>query len=239
MIKVAVINILKRMNEQGKSFRAISRETGHHRETVKKYVSGEVAPKYKRTRNYNSPIRDLVEPILREWYKSDLAGPKKQRRTAKKMYDDLLAAYDFTGGESTIRCILREIKAQHKEVFVPRAVTPGEYIEFDFGCVHAYYKGEEVKLALHGYQLICSNDIFAYLSERSTQEEMFHSHELAFKHFEGMSEKIRYDNLSLAVKRVLGGGLREENEAFITFKNQFGFESDFCEVGKGWQKGDV
>jgi hypothetical protein len=92
---------------------------------------------------------------------------------------------------------------------------------------------------LHCYQLVYSNDIFVYVSEGECQEVMFHSHKLAFEHFGGIAQKVRYDNLSQAVKRVLRGKLREESDHFRTFRELYGFEAEFCERGKGWQKGDV
>jgi hypothetical protein len=155
------------------------------------------------------------------------------------MYDDLVRGYGYKGSYSTVKRVLQGIRGKYKEVFVPRANVPGEYIEFDFGYIKACYRGILVGLCLHCYQLIYSNDIFVYVSERESQEEMFYSHKLAFEHFGGVPQKVRYDNLSQAVKRILRGGLREESDHFRSFKEEYGFIAEFCECGKGWQKGDV
>ncbi len=238
MVHMQAVQIMKRLKEQGKSERDISRETGHHRSTVNKYVNGGNSG-YKRKKPYARPKSDAVRPLIEQWYKDDLKGPKKQRRTAQKMYNDLVTHHGFTGSYSTVKVVYREIKGMSREVFVPRAQEPGEYIEFDFGYIKAKYKGEEVELCLHCYQLVYSNDIFVYVSEGERQEVMFHSHKLAFEHFGGIAQKVRYDNLSQAVKRVLRGKLREESDHFRTFRELYGFEAEFCERGKGWQKGDV
>ncbi|GJQ48788.1 MAG: hypothetical protein HKUEN01_11740 [Candidatus Kuenenia stuttgartiensis] len=94
-------------------------------------------------------------------------------------------------------------------------------------------------MCLHCYQLIYSNDIFVYVSESERQEALFYSHKLAFEYFDGIAQKVRYDNLSQAVKRILRGKLREESDHFRTFRELYGFEAEFCERGKGWQKRDV
>lgn len=238
MVHMQAIQIMNRLREQGKSERNISRETGHHRSTVNKYVNGGPVG-YQRKKSYPKPKTESVRPLIEQWYQEDLKGPKKQRRTAQKMYDDLVAYHGFTGSYSTVKVACRGIRGKHREVFVPRETEPGEYIEFDFGYIKAWYKGEEVELCMHCYQLIYSNDIFVYVSESERQEALFYSHKLAFEYFDGIAQKVRYDNLTQVVKRVLRGKLREESDHFRTFRELYGFEAEFCERGKGWQKGDV
>ncbi len=238
MVHMQAVQIMKRLKEQGKSERSISRETGHHRSTVNKYVNGgEVG--YQRKKSYARPKAEAVNPLIEQWYQEDMKGPKKQKRTAQKMYDDLVKYHGYTGSYSTVKVLYRKIKGKSREVFVPRESEPGEYIEFDFGYIKACYKGKEVELCLHCYQLIYSNDIFVYVSESERQEALFYSHKLAFEYFDGIAQKVRYDNLSQAVKRILRGKLREESDHFRTFRELYGFEAEFCERGKGWQKGDV
>jgi hypothetical protein len=44
-------------------------------------------------------------------------------------------------------------------------------------------------------------------------------------------DKIRYDNLNSAVKQVLFGRSRQENERWISFKSHYGFEAWYCQPG--------
>ncbi len=62
---------------------------------------------------------------------------------------------------------------------------------------------------------------------------------MAFHYFGGTFELLRYDNLSSAVKKVLRGQRREENERFIAFRSHWGFQSDFCNPARGNEKGGV
>lgn len=231
--------IIKQLYEaENWSISELSQKFGHSRNTIKRYIDGKVA-KYKRKKDYESPQKDHIKDLMEQWYKVDLEGPKKQRRTGQKMYDDLKKDYGYKGSYSTVKRIFRELRGKSKEVYIPRHHEPGEYIEFDFGYAKAIINRIEVKLAIHCYQLTYSNNIFAYASIRETQEELFESHKLCFEHFEGVSQKIRYDNLKQVVKKVLRGSRREEQESFQTFREQFGFKAEFCEIAKGNQKGDV
>lgn len=47
------------------------------------------------------------------------------------------------------------------------------------------------------------------------------------------------DNVSAAVKRVLRDGYRELTEEFLRFKHHYGFNTTFCNRGKGKGKGNV
>ncbi len=58
-------------------------------------------------------------------------------------------------------------------------------------------------------------------------------------HFGGVFELLRFDNLKSAVKKILRGHQREENERFIAFRSHWGFQSEFCNPARGNEKGGV
>ena len=51
--------------------------------------------------------------------------------------------------------------------------------------------------------------------------------------------KITYDNLKTAVKKVLQGSNREEQEQFISLRTHYLYESSFCRPARGNEKGGV
>ena len=59
----------------------------------------------------------------------------------------------------------------------------------------------------------------------------FEGHELAFKRFGGVFKRLRYDNLKLAVKKILRGYRREETARFIAFRSHWRFEAIFRTPG--------
>src|SRR5262249_68801 len=74
---------------------------------------------------------------------------------------------------------------------------------------------------------------------RATQQAFLEAHELAFHYYGGVFRRLRYDNLSSAVRKVLRGREREQTERFIAFRSHWRFEASFCAPGKGHEKGGV
>jgi transposase len=65
----------------------------------------------------------------------------------------------------------------------------------------------------------------AYL--HATQQAFLEPHE-AFAYFCGVFRKLRYDNLTSAVKKILRGYRREEAARFVAFPSHWRFEAEFC-----------
>jgi hypothetical protein len=64
------------------------------------------------------------------------------------------------------------------------------------------------------------------------QEAFLEGHVYSFERLGGVPvEKIRYDNLNSAVKQVLFGRSRQENERWIAFRSHYGFEAWYCQPG--------
>jgi hypothetical protein len=74
---------------------------------------------------------------------------------------------------------------------------------------------------------------------RATQQAFLEGHELAFRRFGGVFKRIRYDNLKVAVKRILQGHRREETARFIAFRSHWKFESVFCTPNEPQEKGGI
>jgi len=73
------------------------------------------------------------------------------------------------------------------------------------------------------------------------EEAFFEGHVAGFDFLGGVPGNIWYDNLSLAVKKLLKGkGHRvEEQESFIAFRSHYLFQSLFCNPGEAHEKGLV
>lgn len=71
------------------------------------------------------------------------------------------------------------------------------------------------------------------------QEAFLEGHVRAFQHFGGVPHRLTYDNLKTAVRRVLEGRNRKEQDTFIAFRSHYLFESNFCTPGQPHQKGGV
>jgi hypothetical protein len=60
------------------------------------------------------------------------------------------------------------------------------------------------------------------------QEPFFEGQRQAFNWYQGVPARISYDNMTLAVQKVLMGRNRDEQQAFIAFRSHYLFESNFC-----------
>src|SRR3989449_9234017 len=74
---------------------------------------------------------------------------------------------------------------------------------------------------------------------RATEQAFLEAHELAFAYFGGVFQRLRYDNLGSAVKKILRGYQRQETERFVAFRSHWGYQAEFCNPARGNEKGGV
>jgi transposase len=136
-IEVEIYEKIRYLHErEGLSQRKIATLLGVSRNTVKRYFDGANVPWERQGTSGRS--RYVATDKVLEFVKSCLAEDeteniKKQKHTAKRIYDRLVAEKDFSGGESTIRKIVAELKAKQSKVFIPLSYDPAEAIQVDWG----------------------------------------------------------------------------------------------------------
>ena len=226
----------------GKSIRQIARETGHHRETIRKALAG-LEPKYRRKKQPRCPMMDPVAQIVERWLREDRDRPHKQRHTARRVYARLMEEYGFGGGESTVRRWVREWKAAHgegaKRAVVPLDPEAAREAEVDWGSGWVIMAGQRQKVKLFCMRSRYSGKPFvrAYPAER--QEMFFDGHMHAFAYYGGVFHQLVYDNLTTAVQQILRGKQRVEQERFVSLRSYYTFEARFCNPGQAQEKGGV
>ena len=179
------------------------------------------------------------------WLLADRQVPRKQRHTARRVWQRLVAEHGATVSEVTVsRYVARrrtELGLDRVEVAVPQAHLPGAEAEVDFGEFYASIAGTMLKLWMFVLRLSCSGRAFHVAFATQAQEAFLEGHVLAFEYFGAVPGRIRYDNLKPAVIRVLKGRDRAEAERFIALRSHYGFDSFFCIPGKdgAHEKGGV
>jgi len=154
------IRYMYQVEKKGK--KTIARELGISRNTVKKYCEGEHVP-WERKEYTRQPdvMTDEVMEFIRECFKEDAKeGIKKQQHTAKRIYDRLVSEKQFTGGESTVRLAVQNMKSGITKAFVPLAFDPGEAAQVDWGESYVYIDGIRKKVNVFCMRLCYSCDIF-------------------------------------------------------------------------------
>lgn len=242
MLGVIDKELIRRLHlVQGWSARRIARELGHDRETIHKYLreEGSAPPRYRLTQPRPKPVLDPVLPLLRQWLADDAQQPPKQRRTAHRMWQQLRDEYGFTGGEPTIRVAVRQLKATLPPTFVPLVFAPGERAEVDWGTAKVILDGRITEVALFCARLRYSGMPFLMAFPQQGQEAFFAGHRAAFEFWGGVPQTVVYDNLTTAVRKVLTGHRREEQEAFVSLRMHYVYEAIFCNPAAGHEKGAV
>lgn len=246
MIGMATKEYIRKMHfVEGASIRWIAKQTGHSRQYIRKVISEEVPtiPKYKLTKKKEKPVMGPYLDIISSWLQEDGNRPKKQRHTAARIYERLCEEYGFSGSESTVRRCVREIKKQlgcdKRELFIPLEFELGSHAQVDWGEAEVILQGKSQKVYLFVMKLSGSRDSFMTTFSSARQEAFFEGHKQAFEYFGGIPKTIVYDNLKTAVARVLQGKDRKEQDAFMAFKAHYLFEAEFCNVGRGNEKGQV
>lgn len=221
------------------SIRKIARELGHSRKTVRKALNDASCPVYKR-RTYSpqrviGPVRHIIETFLEE----DKKRPKKQRHTARRIYKRLVEEYGFKGSESTVRKYVRNIRGKQKQVFIPLEYDEGTFAQADWGEVYVIMKGVKLLVKMFCMRLCYSKKPFVCCFPFEKQEAFFEGHKRAFIFFGGVPHTVVWDNLKTAVKKILKGKNRIQQESFIVFRSHYLFGTRFTTPGNAHEKGLV
>lgn len=226
---------------EGKSIRAVARETGRSRNTVTKMLEDSGVPQYRRSREKETPVLGPFKEIVDQWVAEDEKKPKKKRRTARRMYNILRAEpYGYRGAESTLRRYVGEARRKARQkVYVVLDYQPGEAAQLDFGEGDVIVGGRQVVAQLFLMWLGYSGVTFMKAYPTQTQEVFFDGHASGFEFFGGVPHQLWYDNLKVAVQKVLKGRNRQEQEAFVSFRSHYLFEAHFCNTRAAWEKGGV
>lgn len=234
-------NIRQLYVHEQKSQRAIAKQLGISRTTVKKYCDGSHVPWDRIGTSGRRPYvvtEDIVEFIKSCLEEDDTENIKKQKHTAHRIYDRLVDELDFTGGESTIRHVVAELRQKTAKVFVPLSFDPGEAVQIDWGEATIYLKGKKIKVNLFCMRQCYSADIFVKAFYRQNEESFLEGNVAGFEHFGGVPYKVIFDNAKVAVKEGFGAHAKVQDRYKI-LSAHYAFKAEFCNIASGHEKGLV
>jgi transposase len=240
-----VHDIRKLYFEEGKNISQIAEETGRDRKTIRHYLHKEDwndgPPSAKKEAEY--PKLDPYKPEIDTWLAEDKKAKRKQRHTAKRVYDRLVNDYRESFACS-YRTVAGYVAKKKKEIFsksaghLPLEHIPGE-AQVDFGDAEFYensklYSGKYLNLSFP-----YSNQGYTQLFKGENQECLFEGLKTIFKHIGGVPGRIWFDNASTMVAKVMKNGERNLTDDFLRFMEHYQFEAAFCNVNAGHEKGNV
>lgn len=232
-------------NMEGCSIREIMRRTGYHYETVKKYLDMEDFSPLAPTQKESSSLLDPLKPIIDKWLEDDLKAPRKQRHTAKRIYERL--GQEHAGElDVKLRTVQYYVAKKKKELFsekskgyIPLEHPKGE-AQVDF-CQFFYYDNANVlqegrKLTLSFPQ---SNAAYCQVFHGENQECLLQGIKNIINYIGKVPFRMVFDNLSAAVSHVGKGKERTLTEGFKRFVEHYDIQAVFCNPAAGWEKGNV
>jgi len=199
----------------GSSIRALADKYGVHRRTVRQAIES-VVPPQRRSTHRATPVLNQVRGWIDEMLRQDLDAPRKQRHTARRIFDRLVDEHDASVSYSYVAKYMNrrrpQIVAEARDRagvvdgFVPQTHEPGAEAEVDFADLWVYLADELTKCFLFTLRLSCSGRGVHRVFRTQGQEAFLEGHEYAFERIGGVPYRhIRYDNGSAGDGRGPGG----------------------------------
>jgi transposase len=232
----------------GLSIRELARRHGVHRRAVRQALASPVPPSKRPPLSRPAPKLGAYREIIDSWLEADRKAPRKQRHTARRIYQRLVEEY---GADVSERQVCRYVHEKRRElgdvgeVFVPLVSDAGVEAEVDWGQAKVRLRGELVEVHLFEMRACFSGAGFVMAFESETQQAFLEAHVAAFDWYGGVFDVVRYGNLKAAVARVRQGRRRAESDRFVALRSHYRFDSSFCLPGqqgapeKGGVEGDI
>ena len=225
----------------GEGIRSVSRSTGIARNTIKKYLKDDQPPTYQRKK---PPVRGKLsdfEDRLSDLYKQDLERPRKERRTATKLYEHLVSE-GYKGSYDPVCRFIRTLKKEGSSLtgaFVPLHFKIGDALQFDWSEEHVVLGGIEQKIKVGHFRLSHSRKAFVVAYPNEQQEMVLDAFVKALAFYDGVPRRVIIDNPKTMVTYVSRSKERVFHPRFQALMNHYVIEPVACTPASGWEKGQV
>ncbi len=235
------MKVRRRILVNNESIRSVAKETGLSRNTIRKYCRDESPPKYKRSAPNFSPKLKGFESQLSQWFEQDLKRPKRERRTAQKLYEQLVLE-GYQGSYSPVCRFIKKLKTTQlslTDAFIPLAFKAGDAMQFDWSLEIVVIDGIETKLKVAHFRLAHSRQPFIVAYPRETQEMLLDAFTQALNFYQGVPKRVLIDNPKTMVIKIGKGKERDFHPRFLALLNHYLIKPVACTPASGWEKGQV
>jgi transposase len=238
--------IKKAYFEEGLNVSELAERFNHDRKTIRKYLNKEDWNKQAPTGVQIEKTFVKLEPYkkdINQWLEEDKRARRKQRHTAKRVYDRLRKKYEDQF-DCSYRTVAGYVANKKKELFknntcyLPLQHIPGE-AQVDFGDADFHEIGTKYSGSYLNLSFPTSNAGYLQLFKGENQECLFEGLKNIFEHIGGVPHRIWFDNASTMVKDILKEGNRNLTDGFIRFKSHYSFDAAFCNPYSGHEKGHI
>jgi len=195
-------------------------------------------PGYRRTALIKRPKLDAFTDQIDIWLAEDKGRPRKQRHTAKRIFDRLRSECDFTGGYTIVKDYVRSQKRGGKEMFVPLS-HPAGHAQADFGEALVVIGGVEQKAYFFAFDLPHSDAGYVRAYPSANTEAWLDGHVHAFAFFGAVPLSVLYDNDRCLVAKIMPDKTRKRTQRFSAMLSHYVIDDRYGRPGKGNDKGKV
>lgn len=243
------------------SIRAVARNLGLNRKTVRRYVEEYLAarassdaeytvylknePEYKKgsrrpRKVLTEAVCSMIESMLRENEDKKMRGDRKLCMKATDIHERLLKAGYRISYPTVTKYILgrRKVTESSAECFIRQVYTAGQDCEFDWGELHLTIDGRRIKLYMAVFTLAYSNGRMAFLFLHQDTASFLEAHRRCFDIFTAVPHRMVYDNMRVAVAAFTMDG-KLPTDALLRLERAYGFSHRFCNIRAGNEKGHV
>ncbi|MGP4103311.1 IS21 family transposase [Nonomuraea sp. KM90] len=237
------------LREAGASISEISRETGLHWRTVKKYLEddGPVAPPIASPRrSRRGQVMDAYAHVVDEWLRAELL------LKASVIHERLVEQYGFTGHYQRVKMYLQVARPKIAEElgYTPSElarlhrrfeVVPGAQAQVDWGDEGGILAHVGIAKVYSFHMVLSySRDPFVCFTTSQDLATFWACHRRAFDHFGGVPGSIVYDRTKTVVRRhVAPGKAVPLHPEAVAFAGHYDFDPDVLAAYRPTGKGRV
>ncbi len=219
--------------QQGYSQRAIAKELGISRNTVKRYLQNNFnEPKYSARTAKHSKLETYKNYLHRR-----IAHAKPVHLSGEVLFREI-KAQGYTGSISLLRQYLYDYRGKKQPQDIIRFETPpGKQMQVDWGQMRGGKNPIHAFVAVLGY----SRALFVSFTDNMRYETLESCHRQAFDYFQGIPQQIWYDNMKTVVleRDAYGEGRHRLHQSFYQFSKTMGFLPKLCRPYRPQTKGKV
>ena len=192
MIPVEAWTTIRYLHAQGKSVRAIAKEVGVARNTVRAALREAQPPQYQRPPRANPKLAPYLDAIRTMALEQELIGSRILRE---------LRAQGYQGGPTALYEYLQTLKATQVSPRVTERfeTPPGQQGQFDWSPYTVSIGEQPTRLVAFGFTLGFSRRKHHWLSLDESQTSVFEALEAGFRHFGGTPKELLVDNAKVFV----------------------------------------
>ncbi|MGQ9684600.1 MAG: IS21 family transposase [Anaerolineae bacterium] len=231
MITVEAWTTIRYLRAQGKSVRAIARELGLARNTVRAALRQDAPPRYTRPKRPNPKLEPFITQIEEMVVQKHFIGSRVLRE---------LRALGYQGGQAALYDYLRTFKAEtQRSRLTERFETdPAQQGQFDWSPYTVPLGGIVTRVVIFCLTLAFSRRKFYWPSLDETQASVFEALEAALHYFGGSPKQLLVDNAHVFVSDASPEHFTW-NKHFLELCGHYGIEPRACQPGRPRTKGKV